>query len=685
MESTSQTSSLNSQPPESPSSLLTGLREPLSPGRTTPFKSEHPNVDSDKNILEREIERSDSPEITLSTSQSNPMLDKDVDKAQDYIDSLSGGMKYQFRQSGLDANRLAPVCKALRGNCTRDQIRLALDQILNEVVACPEANDLKHNGVIKSALGVIALVGNGANRWFGLEGLSKILPGAPSAKLPLAKAITTFAYVSDGLQGAYGSNRVKLEGFVNHWTGICSGVAAFASAAVISGMAYRGILALGAGTAAAASIALTKLIGSFPFYNILMERSSHSWQGGDHIKEARVERSVWLLSETLRWLGPKISLGNNDDMVRQRAFAYSKTMRLTPHEARLKRLLSWFCLYSPGNKAKNVIKELQSYKNEKAQDEKDLSLRVIESEAATSRSSWGWPCVVAGFGLTALFTGLSSWGEATSAINPLINASVTGSCLTGLGVYIGWQLILTALMAGRSLGQAALVKDNMLMFKDKIVKLATNFRNCSRRQIKSLYDNCTIRKLLETSGKAGFLVLGIISSICYTFSFAGAITTNVHDDFCLGNDHVLPVVLAVLGSLPMLVATIKLGSELEEVAKACILAIKRAGLWCGRCIKTRCCKHPKEKTIPWYKAVLKLQPKEGKKSLTTSFSTSPVHTVQAHQTSVSESEDEGTSHETEVRPLLKASPQQNNPAFDRVSTIATQYQKLLNTMVPAVP
>ena len=130
-------------------------------------------------------------------------------------------------------------------------------------------------------------------------------------------------------------------------------------------------------------------------------------------------------------------------------------------------------------------------------------------------------------------------------------------------------------MAARSLGQASLVKDNLISIAKLAKKCGQSVQGLWREGYRYFRCNChgisagELTKILgKTALKGFFLTIGILSSLSYSLSFAGAIYSNTKEDYLLGSHAGAQVLLAVLGSLPMLLATLKMGHELETIIKS---------------------------------------------------------------------------------------------------------------------
>ncbi|CAM3813828.1 hypothetical protein [Parendozoicomonas haliclonae] len=550
----------------SASSSPSGEREGVSPVSSSSRQSPEPdrhqaNGPANESLMERSVELS---------STGSPSLIPETPEARTarFFEGLNAGLKYQFERQGLKEKHLTPLIRELGVEADDEAIWSALDKVHQEMVNEPKDEQLNHHRVHRGVLGAIALFGNGSNRWFGLAGLAAFLPIPPFAKMPLSIAITGLAYISDGLQGAFGVNRLRLEGPGTHPGFYASGILAFCSTSAIAGMAYRGMIQP-LGYTGALVVGAMKLVGSFPFYHILANRSTYGWMGMDQAKEERVERSVHLLKEALEQLGKDVSLA--DEGAESRKLAYRKVLKLEPDsETRFQKLLRWTCLAAPGDKAKNTIREIrQAGLNDKG-------IRQLASDARLSRSQWSWPWLTASFVGLAVLTGISSWGEAATVINPLIAfTSVGASPLAVAGIYIGWQVIFAAFMAGRSLGQAALVKDNLKVFGDSLKKLGRKMQQGPRAVMRDMRSYCealwqcgSVQQLLKSGCRKTVMLVGVLSSICYALSFAGAINSNAGEDIVLERAHVAGLLLTLAGSLTMLVATARMGHELQVIVDA---------------------------------------------------------------------------------------------------------------------
>ncbi len=486
------------------------------------------------------------------------------DRAQAFIDQRDKNTQALFEGNGLTAERLTPLCHHLGDKCTDAAIWSSLDKVRFEIVNAPDEGNLRHHTPHRIALGAVALFGNGSNRFFGVGGLSRFLPGPASVTNPLSLAITILSYCSDGLQGAFGTNRIGMDGLSRNWKDWFIGITAFTSAASIAGMAAFGILnlaplspglALGAGI-----IAAMKLVGSMPFYYLLAKNFYDTMAGRDGKNEQRLEDSVWLAARTLEKLGDDIDLNDTDEAIVERLKAYSDTLCLdTDLESRRCKALRLAVIRAPGDRAKNIISDLR--KNTAIENR---SIKALAASAVTVHSLSKKALLASSFLGIAVFTGLSGWGEAASVINPLVKAtaphfasgiaaSAAALCQLGGSTYAIWQMIFATMMAGRSLGQAALVQKNIRALKDARQYFRELCRCRDREEMKVF-----VRKLF-THG------LGVASSLAYTLSFIGAIYTNANNDLCIGNNPNAALALAFLGAAPMLMATLFMGRELDAI------------------------------------------------------------------------------------------------------------------------
>ena len=531
-------------------------------------------------LSERMLSHNDETSALLSSAPDQNRAA--VSRAENYISSLPVPLKKAFRQEGLDAKTLAPLCEQINSADDGDITR-ACDALLRGIVACPQSGDLSHHRPHRVLMGGLAFVGSGINRPFGFSGLASLMPGSETTQQALSGVITAGSQVSDGAQGAFGSNRLRMEGGDSlsswfskaewkrwadnggWWTTSGYGLSLL-STGTLGGMAYLGAISLGLSWPVGLAFGLAKAFGSLPFYSIALSKYTDTVKGMDPEAEDLARRSVALLKNLLQTMGNDLTL--KTDGLDRRISGYSETLGLKPGFT--SSLASALCLYDPGAKCRNIVGEIRQAMTSAPKGElkeENLSLTSIFNYAQQRRSTWHWGWRAAGMAAATGLMMLTSWGEAATVANLLMSSFGPGICNSAGNVfhYMAWQGIMGLAMAGRSLGQAVILRDNLVAAATLAMKAYKALRGELQVNWRSLCDG---KKLLLGALSMLFYGIGVVSSVCYTLSFAGAIYTNTTADVCLGMFLGLSYLLPVAGSLPMLVATLKMGKEIKTIGFA---------------------------------------------------------------------------------------------------------------------
>ena len=505
-------------------------------------------------------ESSASERLAERKTGSAPQPENTDNNIEQYWKSLSTESRSRFERNGITK----AILQQKLGKC--EQIEDTLDNLLNDAIDQPDSS-LRHHLVPKGVLGSIFLLASSGERWLGLGGLTETfknwhLPGGAASAM--AVGVSFLAFMTSNMLSAYGINRTHFEGLF-HWTDACTGLVALVPSVIDSIAAYVALTAgFGMPVAGAMVFAFIDLISNLPYYWSIVDRFYETLRGRDAVKEDELERAVWLLGKVLQ----EKEAGQDVDgkTLAQRVIA-------TGNETVCQRMLRWTALYSPANKARNVIKNLKS----KAASG-DIKISVLEKDAVKHRltgpSKWlGRGAFSSLMGLCAAYT----FADNSATLNTFTNNfGWLQGCrtLAQKASYAGWQGIFSLASAGQTLSTAILSYDNMKDF-------ARYMKRCARKG--SQQAQLTTGRSEKVLDKTLF-VFASAACLCFTLTTFGAIRTDLSEDICLSDINPLSYALPVLGCAGAFLHSANLGPEFKGVLlsvrdmfKPCTSWLRRTG------------------------------------------------------------------------------------------------------------